>query len=252
MMEQPKKHGTLALACTTVLFLPCMLLAKIAAAQCINIVTIKDDTVSKRRLCYAGLLRIPGNLILGFRRAPVKVLSTKQWQERERRLANASVSDRAVVLKRIDGVTLSDYLAQESTVDRKLAAINAALGSLFDFHLQHDQSHGDATATNVMIHESSDGELSATWFDFDVAHKESVSSIIRRADDLRALFFTAKPWLSDEDFARLFTGTESPYTDDDVWRELIKTMGNPFQHCDIFHMAQQQRATRSLPNGEAV
>ena len=245
MSDQPKSSSTFTLFCTTLLLLPCMLLSRLAAQTSINSVTVDESTVSKRRLWHASLFRIPGNLILGFRRAPVKVLSTSQWLEREQKLAGATVSANAVVLNKLDGIPLTEFLANESSSGQKLAAISSAAAALFEFHFQQDQSHGDASAANVMIHELPDGKLSATWFDFDVAHQESVPEVIRRSDDLRALFFTSKRWLNNAEFAQLFAGTESPYTDDDVWKELINTMSNPFQHCDIFHLAQQKRAIQS-------
>ena len=242
MPDQRKKPGTFALACTTLLFLPCMLLAKLAANTRINSVTIDEATVSKKRLWHSGLVRIPGNLILGFRRAPVRVLPAKEWFERARRVAEATTSNNTVVLKKLNGHPLCDFLANENSAERKLIAISTAMRSLFDFHLQHDQSHGDASATNVMIHELPGDNISAAWFDFDVAHKASVPEVIARADDLRALLFTSKPWLTNAEFTRLFQEFDSGYQDEDVWKELIETMGNPFQHCDIFHLAQQSRA----------
>ena len=241
MSEAIKKPGTLILVCTTVLFLPCMLLAKLAAATRINVISIEESSVSKHRTWYANLTRIPGNLILGFRRAPVKVLSTKQWHERERILSNATVSGNTLQFEKLDGVPLSEYLADQESVEQKLAAVNAAMLSLFRFHLQND-SHGDASATNVMIHELPDGSYSATWFDFDVAHKDSVPEITRRADDLRALLFTSKACLTITEFSQLFAASETPYADDEVWTEFKNTMSSPFQHCDIFHLAQLTRA----------
>jgi len=220
-----------------------MLLAKLAAQSCINIVTIDDTTVSKHRTWYANLLRIPGNLVLGFRRAPVKVLSTKQWHQRELHLSkSATVSENKLQLEKLDGVPLYEFLLGEEPMEQKLAAIRAAMRSLFEFHLKHDQSHGDASATNVMIHQLPEGDFSATWFDFDVAHKESVPEIVRRSDDLRALFFTSKAGLTITDFSPLFTDAETTYADDDVWKEMTKTMSDPFQHSDPFHLAQQMRA----------
>jgi hypothetical protein len=245
MPDQNKKRRSLALAGTTILFLPSMLLARFAAQSCINTITIDSETVSKRRVWYANLLRIPGNLILSFRRAPVKVLTTKRWFEREQLLSDATVSQNELTLKKLDGIPLCRYLADEESVERKLAAISAATRSLFEFHLQNNQSHGDASAANVMIHEQPGGFLSATWFDFDVAHNDSVSDIVRRADDLRALLFTSKKWLTTEEFSQLFAGSESPYADEEVWKELTHTMSNPFQHCDIFHLAQLLRAKAS-------
>jgi len=245
MTDQIKKHGTLTLIGLTVLYLPCMLLAKLAAQTCINVVTIDDTTVSKRRTWYSNFLRIPGNLVLGFRRAPVQVLSTKQWHQREQLLSNATVVENTLQLKKLDGVPLSEYLSSEKSVELKLAAIESAMRSLFEFHLQYDQSHGDASSTNVMINELPDGKISATWFDFDVAHKASVPEVVRRSDDLRALFYTSNLWLTIKDFSRLFSDIETPYADEDVWKEMTNTMSNPFQHSDIFHLAQQKRAIQS-------
>ncbi|QEG24736.1 hypothetical protein [Mariniblastus fucicola] len=246
MPENAKKTDTFKLMFTTLLYAPCTILAKIASQTRVNEVTIEADTVTKCRNWHAEFLRIPGNLILGFRRAPVKVLSTKQWFEREQELAGATVSRNALQLKKLNGKPLCELLAVEVSAERKLAAISVSMRSLFEFHLQFDQSHGDASATNVMIDELPNGELSASWFDFDVAHRATVSEVDGRADDLRALFFTARPWLSNADFARLFTEFNANYADDDVWQKLIETMSNPFQHCDVFHLAQQRRAKDCL------
>lgn len=252
MPDQTKQPGTFTLFRTTVLFLPCMLLAKLAAQICINVVAIDDTTVSKHRTWYANFLRIPGNFILGFRRAPVRVLSTKQWYERERQLSNATVVENKLQLGKLDGVPLSEYLSNEESVEQKLAAINAAMRSLFEFHLQHDQSHGDASVTNVMIDKLPGGNFSATWFDFDVAHKDSVSEVVRRSDDLRALFYTSKAWLTAKDFSRLFTDSKTPYADEEVWEEMTKTMSSPLQHSDIFHLAQQMRAIRTPSDDSGI
>lgn len=241
MVDDSNKRGNWTLVWTTILFLPCVFIANFAAQTHINTVTVDNSTVSKRRVWFADFFRIIGNLMLGFRRAPVKVLSKDQWHQRETQLIHASVSDGNLILPILDGVPLSEFLANEDSVDRKFAAISAAAKALFDFHLQHNQSHGDASVSNVMVLECPDAEFSATWFDFDVAHKDSVPEIIRRADDLRALLFTAKTWLTDEGFALLFSDFGHSYTDEEVWQELIDSMSNPFQHCDIFHLSQIRR-----------
>lgn len=244
MPDQPTKSrsDSFALACTTLLFLPCMLLARLASNTRINNIVIHETTVSKRRLWRSALLHVPGNLILRFRRAPVQVLSTREWVRRSQRLANATILNNIVELKKLDGVPLCEFLANEKSTQRKLNVISTAMRSLFDFHLQHDESHGDASAANVMIHECPNNEVTATWFDFDIAHRASVPEVAARADDLRAILFTSKAWLTDTEFTRLFQEFDSCYQDEDVWKELIKTMGSPFQHCDIFHLAQQSRS----------
>ncbi len=231
---------------TMALAIPCMLLAELASRTAINQVKIETNTITKRRKRFADLFRIPGNLILRFRKAPVQVLSKKDWHARETKLSGATPIDGDLVIDRLDGIPLAELLAEEDSSEEKLAAISVAMRSLFEFHLRFDQSHGDASATNVMICELQDGDLSATWFDFDVAHDESAPEVIRRADDLRALLYTSKLWLEDQDFVTLFPDWNSFYADDDVWEELIATMGNPIQHCDIFHLAQQKRVWRRV------
>ncbi len=241
MSDQNKKPGTLSLIFTAAVALPSLILSELASRTSINRVTAETSTIVKRRVWFSELLRIPGNLILRCRRAPVFVLSKSDWHDREQQLTNAKSTHAGLLIDRLDGVPLSEYLANEDSAEEKLAAVSTAMRSLFDFHLRFDQSHGDASSTNVMIHEF-EGHLSATWFDFDVAHDESVPEVIRRADDLRALLYTSKPWLKNEEFVTLFPEWNSFYADDDVWNELLETMSKPLQHCDIFHLAQQKRA----------
>lgn len=215
--------------------LPCGLLAIIAAKSAINDVKLLENSVEKRRRWYADLLRIPGNFFLWFRKAPVRVLSSKAWRLREKEISNATLGSGCIRMKKLEGTPLDEYLISTIDDERKSRSVFAAVKSLFSFHTQFNQSHGDASATNVMIVESSGGEFSATWFDFDVAHTGS-SEVVNFADDLRALLYTSiyrtQSWQIED--LRL------AYPDEDVWAAFAEITGSFL--FDIFHQAQMLRA----------
>ena len=249
MEDQESENGSRGwlLFLTTALLGPCLLLSRLASGSFINRTTVGDNTVVKQRKWFANFLRIPGNVILRFRRAPVRVLSRKRWHQRESEFNGATFSGNGLSLERLGGEPLSEYLANTDSGEDRMAAITTAMRALFDFHLQHDQSHGDASASNVMIRELPDATLLATWFDFDVAHFDSTPMLIRRADDLRALLFTSQQWLTKVQFASLFQGWDIFYPDENVWAEFQSTMSNPLCHCDVFHLAQIRRAKSGSP-----
>lgn len=213
----------------------CRLVAALAARSTINRVVIANDSVFKHRRWHADWLRIPGNLLLRFRAAPVKVLSREQWIERESQIAAATRIDGGLRLPKVDGVPLASFLAGSESRQRKKNAICIAIRALFDFHQQTGQSHGDASATNVMITQAGH-PWSATWFDFDVAHSGD-SSKLNRADDLRAILSTAQVC----EFDALLTNA---YPDDEIWESAIALIAKGPR--DIFHLAQQKRCSLAV------
>ena len=212
----------------------CRRLVVALAARCaINCVVIAEDSVFKRRRWYANCLRILGNLLLRYRENPVEVLSREKWIVREIELSGASPLDGGVQLPKIAGLPLAQFLAGPESPKLKQEALRFAIRALFDFHQQTGQSHGDASATNVMIAKSGQ-QLSATWFDFDVAHRGSCSKR-NRADDLRAILSTAQ--------VREFDTLKESYPDAEIWEQAIRLVAAGSR--DLFHLAQQLRCRRS-------
>jgi len=214
--------------------IPIRILAFFASRTVVNQVSISSDVVTKHRVWYSNIARIPGNLFLRLRKAPVQVLSNSEWQQRESEIADATIADGKLKLERLDGVPLADFLRTEESEDKKSEAILSAAKSLFEFHLRFNQSHGDASASNVMIVELPQGEFSATWFDFDVAHSGS-DSTINCADDLRSLICTTIGFPIDEKFDLFATA----YPNRAVMEALTQVFDR--QICDVFHLAQQLR-----------
>jgi len=165
----------------------------------------------------------------------VRVLPNGQWIEREHQLAGAAKEAGGIKLRKLDGVPLSDYLDSQVGSEaqaKKSAAILAATSALFAFHRQHNQSHGDASVTNVLISQQANG-IALTWFDFDVAHTGS-NWVLNRADDLRALLSTANAseYLDSKPL-------KAAYQDEEVWNAAEELLHNGA--LDIFHRAQQRR-----------
>lgn len=215
--------------------IPCWLIAFLASHSIVNKVTFEPDVVFKQRLWYAELLRIPGNLFLRMRKAPVAVLSVKQWHQRECELAEATVVDGKLKLKRLEGEPLSEYLNSDRCSSKKLEAVFVAMDALLEFHERFNQTHGDAAVTNVMVRELLGDEMEATWFDFDVAHVGPFSSL-NRADDLRALLTTSGSEL--ENAIPMLRDPELEI----ALREIEKKLP-----IDIFHLAQRIRTRGILP-----
>ena len=214
--------------------IPIRILAFFASRTVVNQVSISSDVVTKHRLWYSNIVRIPGNLVLRFRKAPVQVLSNSEWQQRESEIAGATVADGKLELVRLDGMPLSEFLRTEESEDKKSEAILSAAKSLFEFHLRFNQSHGDASASNVMIVELPGGEISATWFDFDTAHTGS-DSAINRADDLRSLIGTTMVLTRSVKLNLI----QEAYPDGAVLEVLPEVINS--QIYDVFHIAQTLR-----------
>jgi len=234
----PKRIGKLFYLKFIATYIPTAILASIASHAKINRVTVSSDFILKRRAWYSNLIRVPGNLMLYRRLAPIRVLSTSAWIDREKQIAGAVVENKHLRLKRLEGMTLVDFLATEKSAEKKLQAIVSALESLHDFHQKHQQSHGDACASNVMIHDPENGEMTATWFDFDVAHSGS-DLLINKADDLNAFVMTL---CVPSGRIPKFENLKQLYPDEKVWDSfyrLCKTQPN-----NVFHFAQRKRVQR--------
>jgi len=234
----PKRTGKLFFFKFLATYIPASIVASVASHAKINRVVISPDFVTKERTWYSDLIRIPGNLMLRRKLAPVRVLSNAAWMDREVKLAGAVVENQCLKLKRLEGMTLVDFLAAEKSPEKKSQAIVSSLESLHSFHQKHHQSHGDACSSNVMIHEPEDGEMTATWFDFDVAHVGS-DLLINKADDLNAFIMTlCNPSRTTPKFEHL----KQIYPDEKVWNAFYMLCKN--QPNNVFHFAQRKRVQR--------
>ena len=212
--------------------------------------TIGDrEFVCKTRHPLSQLLIIPGNIVLRWRKVPVRVLSMGEWIEWEGKLAPIEIeydqsSPRTLMLARIPGTPLVDILASPCvSTDEKWDVIVISVNALRQFHERccdataHGStklSHGDATARNVMI----DQELeTSTWFDFDLRHDLHAPAIARHADDLRALLFSAAHFFKEKDLSRLVNVVRSEYDHQPVWNELAAQISSRWFGLDLFHLA---------------
>ena len=134
-------------------------------------------------------------------------------------------------MPRLAGVPLSDFLDSSEPFSIKSRAIIAAIEALFEFHQQTGQSHGDASAMNVLIDFQGSGMV-ANWFDFDVAHTGNCS-ILNRGDDLRAILSTADV----AEFTRPRFANLIPTQQSGNQRSRLLANGSR----DVFHLAQQRR-----------
>lgn len=224
------------------------LLSKFASVASINQVRFDDDgkTVRKRRRRLAFLWTVPGNVILKRRLVPVRVLTGKKWRQREQRIASlrsnsfCQAGKRELIFTRLPGLTLRDFLSGPATDAQKTAAFISALRALLAFHLQSQQSHGDASVSNVML-DRSGTHHSAVWFDFDLAHCESTAMSLRRADDLRSLLFTAAKHFASLEINELISIAKLAYDDAEVWQQFDRITQDRKLSRDIFHRAQLLR-----------
>ena len=231
--------------------------------------TIDDqEFVCKTRHPLSPLLIFPGNIVLRWRKVPVRVLFTRQWIEWERKLApinfnNDQSSPRTLMLARIPGTPLVDVLASSNvSTDQKLEVMSISVNSLRGFHErccetnEHGSiqlSHGDATVRNLMIDLES---TSTNWFDFDLRHDLQLPANARHADDLRALLFSAAHFFDIEDLSKLVDVAHSAYGHHHVWDELAAQVTSRWFGLDLFHLAHirppsPRLTTRSTENTTA-
>lgn len=162
----------------------------------------------KRRYLRTSPLIAGVNPVLEATDAPIVCLSEDQWLWWECQMAKHThhgqpeVRGRTLILPRLPGVRLADYL--ESTPDTavRLEAMMIVARELIRLHQQEVQfpdgktrpfSHGDAHAKNVMF----DATIGiATWYDFEAVHVANLSTTRRHADDWRALVFSASHYFA--------------------------------------------------------
>src|SRR5688572_2674685 len=198
--------------------------------------------VRKRRRFYAPLLVWLGDPLVRILDTGVRVLSQREWEERERqiyqRLTGTSIrvdDDGTLVLPRLVGETLARLL-ENPTLDESVGkkAIELAVVALADFHAQ-GFTHGDAMAENVMV----DLEAGvAHWFDFETVHDSSRPMAWRRADDVRALLATCLLRSTPEKLAETLRRIVDVYADEGVSRILTTSFTSVRRRPLTFHLGQ--------------
>lgn len=227
----------------------------------------------KTRLCPDSLIDV-ANQVAGLN---FTLLASHEWRCWETTIyatmhngAVIDVGPRSILAPALPGRTLEEVLA-DADVDLP-AVICAAVTGLRRLHetwLRHpdgvtrQMTHADATVRNVLY----DAETgSAHWFDFETVHCTSMSSVERRADDLRAFLFSAAGVLPRRRWRELVDITRAAYGDDDVIREVIRAHHRRPIVASVFQVSQARmtvrdyigfagvlsRSTQALPRAEAA
>ena len=201
-----------------------------------------EPLVRKYRRWYAPLLVWIGGPLVRILDTGVRVLSQRDWVERER-LINRSLrgtsirtdADGMLLLPWLPGRTLAALLEDPKLPepDRKQAIALAAV-ALAEFHGQ-GFTHGDAMAENVMV----DLEAGvAHWLDFETLHESNRPVAWRRADDLRALLVTCVVRTAPEELAGTVQLILEVYPDENVSRLLAASFTSVWRRSLTFHLAQ--------------
>ena len=131
-----------------IISLPIHFIASTAGAMIrlvnVNRVTFRKtgdhEFVIKKRHWLSPLLIVPGNLVLRWRRTPVRVLSAQQWRRWERAILPLDqvcdvASSRALPIAKIAGTPLAQILSnRDISLDQKIAVVSLAASALHQFH----------------------------------------------------------------------------------------------------------------------
>ncbi|HTG99224.1 MAG TPA: lipopolysaccharide kinase InaA family protein [Vicinamibacterales bacterium] len=198
--------------------------------------------VRKHRRFYAPLLIWMSDLLVRILDGGVRVLTQRDWEQRERllyqRLYGASIrvdADGTLVLPLLAAHTLATVLEDPELEEsiRKRAMEHAAI-ALADFH-RLGFTHGDAMAENVVV----DLERGvAQWFDFETIHEASRPHAWRRADDLRALLVTCLVRTAPEKRVETLELILDSYADEDVTRVLATSFTSVWRRSLTLHLLQ--------------
>jgi hypothetical protein len=201
-----------------------------------------EHHVRKHRLFYAPLLVWLGDPLVRLLDTGVRVLSQRDWEERERsiyrRLYDTSIridGDGTLILPRLPGETLAILLEDQQLEEPdRTKAIERAVVALAKFH-ELGLTHGDAMAENVLV----DLEAGvAHWFDFETVHDSSRPMAWRRADDVRALLVTCLVRTVPEKRGETLKFILDVYADEEVTRLLATSFTSVFRRPLTFHLAQ--------------
>ena len=197
--------------------------------------------VRKRRVIYAPLLVWLGGLLVRLLDTGVRVLSQRDWLERERELylslyaASVRVDAGALDLPRLPGDTLATLLEDPALGDATRGrAIALAVVALADLHAR-GFTHADAMAENVLVDLESGV---AQWFDFETVHDASRTPEWRRADDVRALLATCLVRTSQAKFAETLQLILEGYGDEQMTRLLAPSFTSVWRRPLPFHLGQ--------------
>jgi hypothetical protein len=198
--------------------------------------------VRKRRLFYAPLLIWMSGPLIRILDAGVRVLSQRDWEEREREIyaslrgsSIAAHADGVLVLPFLAGNTLATLLEDpELEESSRKRAIEHATVALAEFH-RLGFTHADAMAENVMV--DLDAGV-ARWFDFETIHDAGRPLTWRRADDVRALLATCLLRTVPGKRAETLELILDVYANDDVTRALATIFRSVWRRSLTLHLAQ--------------
>jgi hypothetical protein len=224
-----------------------------------------EPHVRKRRAFYAPLLIWMGALVVRILDTGQRVLTQREWEERERLIYQTVYgtsiqveSDGTLVLPYIAGRTLATVLEDPDQNElTRMKAIEAAALALAEFH-RLGFTHADAMAENVLIdfvarpgsHPSKGsewpelaegqgrGSCQAHWFDFETVHDPNRPMVWRRADDLRALLSTCLIRTAPGKRAEIIQLIVNAYANEDVAGLLAQSITSEWRRSLAFHLAQ--------------
>lgn len=227
-------------------FLLCLGLGRLLRAGRYSTVRIVSEhgelTARKHRRFYAPLVISAGGLLVKILDTGVRILSQRDWEERERQL-NGTLRGSSIrvdtggtlVLPFLAGATLATLLEDpELEESSRTRAIQLAVVALAEFHAR-GFTHGDAMAENVMV----DLEAGvAHWFDFETTHDPKRPVAWSRADDVRALLVTCLLRTVPEAVAETLRLILDAYHDEAVTRLLATSFSSVLRRPLAFHLGQ--------------
>jgi hypothetical protein len=227
-------------------FLLCLGLGRLLRAGRYSTVRIVSEDgelwARKHRRFYAPLMISAGGLLVKILDAGVRILSQREWEERERliyrTLRGSSIRTDAggtLVLPYLAGATLATLLDDPALEESsRMRAIQLAVVALAQFH-HLGFTHGDAMAENVMVDL---GAGVAHWFDFETVHDARRSVAWSRSDDVRALVATCLLRTAPERLAETFQSILDAYQDEEVSRLLAASFTSVLRRSLAFHLGQ--------------
>ena len=225
-----------------------VLLRTVRYSRTVIVLYRSDFHVRKWRRWYAPPLVALGNPLARALDTGVRVLSQREWEERERLMyndlygASIDVAKGALILPRFRGETLASMLEHvRLAASTRKRAIELAVVALRELHAK-GHTHGDAMADNVMIDIE---ERTARWFDFETAHDHARPAGWRRADDVRALLATCLARTAPTNVPATLELILAAYGDDGVTRQLRESFA-PLRPSLIFHLGQAPLSFRTF------
>ncbi len=207
---------------------------------------------AKERSWFGAALIAAGNVYLKRLGAHARVLPDQEWRRWESEVYRVVydidlVTDGRgrLLIPAWSGVSLAAFLeSAEIKHAEKLGAIGLATQSLYGIHSadiewqdgqRRSLSHGDATVENVIVN---DVQATAIWFDFDTIHESSLGADWRRADDLRALTYSAAERLHAAGFPELTKTIVTNYPHAATLEALAAAVAYRRTRPISFHLAQ--------------